>query len=305
MKHKRTLAEPAEFAMRAAALLRGGVLTARVIDTIAHEHDSARSGTLQSTAMRLSEAIDRGATIPEALAREAHPGWRVLAAAWRTAEQTGAPFASALERAATALHSLQELEQRRSVLLQGPRSTIVIVCALPFIAFLMGELIGFHPTQQFTEPIGLLMLVVGGILLVAGIAWSTWMVHSVATEDRVDGLELDLLWIALGSGHSPETGLRLIADSVDASRAEWIPFRSLMNDGAARHIIRLAEESGSPIRALLLAEADGTRSQTRAELERSAERLAVRVLIPLGVCILPSFIVLGVLPVIVSMISTP
>jgi tight adherence protein B len=55
---------------------------------------------------------------------------------------------------------------------------------------------------------------------------------------------------------------------------------------------------------MLLVEAAAARARTMAELERQAERLAVSVLLPIGVCVLPSFIVLGVLPVLLAVMGS-
>ena len=55
---------------------------------------------------------------------------------------------------------------------------------------------------------------------------------------------------------------------------------------------------------MLLVEAAAARARTLAELERQAERLAVSVLLPIGVCVLPSFIVLGVLPVLLAVMGS-
>lgn len=55
---------------------------------------------------------------------------------------------------------------------------------------------------------------------------------------------------------------------------------------------------------MLLVEAAAARARTLAELKRQAERLAVSVLLPIGVCVLPSFIVLGVLPVLLAVMGS-
>jgi len=41
-----------------------------------------------------------------------------------------------------------------------------------------------------------------------------------------------------------------------------------------------------------------------SELEQEAERLAVRILLPIAVCVLPSFIALGVMPVLLAVLGT-
>ena len=62
------------------------------------------------------------------------------------------------------------------------------------------------------------------------------------------------------------------------------------------------EEGASPV-PLLVRGASRTRA---AEIHRAldaAERLGVRLMIPLGVCLLPAFFALGIVPVVVSTIE--
>lgn len=314
--------EAREFAGRAASLMRGGLTDFQVIESLRREERAGEADGWGSfkwlhrllrprnspprssvAATRIAERVQAGAHPAHAIAAETHPSWRVIAAAWYLAEKTGAAAAEALERIASALEQLQHVKHRRTVLLQGPRSTVVIVCALPTLAFFAGHLMGFQSFQQLTNPAGLVMLILGGVLLLSGMTWSSWLIRRVARLDHVAGLELDLLSIALAGGHAPDRGLLLIADSIDEVRAEWIPFSKLLPGEEAERTLRLAEDTGAPVRPLLIIAAQNSRARARTNLERAAEKLAVRVLIPLGLCILPAFIVAGVLPVVMSMVG--
>ena len=42
----------------------------------------------------------------------------------------------------------------------------------------------------------------------------------------------------------------------------------------------------------------------RAEARETAERLAVRLMLPLGACILPAFLLLGVVPMLIGLLSS-
>jgi tight adherence protein B len=69
-------------------------------------------------------------------------------------------------------------------------------------------------------------------------------------------------------------------------------------------VLRIAERAGAPAIELLAAEARQERRTARAMGRRRAELLAVRLLLPLGVCVLPAFVLLGVVPVILAMLSS-
>jgi tight adherence protein B len=68
-------------------------------------------------------------------------------------------------------------------------------------------------------------------------------------------------------------------------------------------VLALSQRAGVPAAELLRAEADEARADARADAQAAAARLGVRLMLPLGLCVLPSFMVLGVLPLIVSIVS--
>jgi tight adherence protein B len=69
-------------------------------------------------------------------------------------------------------------------------------------------------------------------------------------------------------------------------------------------LVLLSREAGAPLGELARADAVEARSSARADARQSAERLAVRLMLPLGACILPSFLLLGVIPMMVGLLSS-
>ncbi|MFT4231458.1 MAG: type II secretion system F family protein [Leucobacter sp.] len=287
----------AETAARSAALLRSGMTPARVFALLASEPRAG--GAVAGIAERLSQ----GVPVAAAIARVDAPEWRLMAAVWLLAEESGAPLAPALDRIGAALRALEQLRERRSVLLSGPRATVRLVSALPPLALLLGWLLGFDPLPVLLSPLGFALLAVGGALLAAGVLWARALQRRVERADRVAGLECELVAVALGGGAPPAAACRRAADCADRVGAEWVSFDAFLRSGPLASAIGTAERTGTPLGPLLLEEAAGARSRARAELEGAAERLGVRVLVPLGLCALPSFIVLGVVPVLVSMLG--
>lgn len=314
---------PAMVVRRAEALLRGGVPASRVWGLIAAEHP--RDPVLLELARRLSPGgapgrprqegrtagSSRAAGSGRARAAGLGPGravhddqaWRVLIAAWELAAETGAPSARALERLADALTALDALAERRSVLLAAPRATVRLVALLPPASLLLGVVLGFDPFPVLLTPFGAILVLSGFGLLGAGIAWAAAQTATVERADRVEGWACELAWIALGGGLPPPVALRAVAEAADAAGADWVRLGELRRDGAVAAVLAVAAGTGAPAGALLLAEAAAARARAQAELERAAERLGVRVLLPLGVCVLPSFVLLGVLPVLLTMLG--
>lgn len=98
--------------------------------------------------------------------------------------------------------------------------------------------------------------------------------------------------------------MRRVVDSADRAGATWVRLSAMTKQGIVHSVVDAAASLGTAAGPMLLAEAEAARGRTLAELERQAERLAVRVLLPLGVCILPAFIVLGVLPVLLAVMGS-
>lgn len=303
--------DAAELALRCAALLRGGVLPARAVvlacadppDTRAGGGQRGGGGTGGLGYAGIAERIADGCSPPEALAGCGAPEWRVLAVAWRLAEQSGAPLAPALHRIGTALRGLEQLRARRAVLLAGPRATVRLVSALPPLALLLGALLGFDPVPVLLSSLGAALLAAGTLLLAAGVAWGRALLRQLEREDCVAGIELELVWVALGGGAPPGAAALRAADAIDAFGAEWVPFAAFERSGALAAAVAAAQSTGAPLQRLLLEEAVAARARAQARLEQGAERLGVRVLVPMGVCVLPAFIVLGVLPVLIAMLG--
>lgn len=281
-------------AIRCAALLRGGMQGTQLEAALLRESHGPEIETLR-------DELAAGASLGAAFSAVGTPEWRVLGAAWSLAEVSGAPFAPVLDRIALALRSMNELSRKREVLLAGPRTTVRLIAWLPIVAIGVGFLFGFDPLPVFLTPFGAGLLVVGFTLQLAGIRWARALTARVEAEDRVAGLECELMWIALSGGASPESALPRVADAVSDHRAEWIEFRSLCRGEPLDRALREATRAGVPASSLLQSAASEERAKVQARLETEAERLSVRILIPLAVCILPAFVILGVVPVIITL----
>lgn len=275
-------------------LLGGGITPARMFEILGRESTGAVS--------EMARAVAEGTPPVEALARGPGPTWRVLAVAWDLAAAGGAPLSPVLSRIGDALADLERLRERRSVILAGPKSTVTLVSSLPPVTLLLGMVLGFDPAPILGSAVGAALVAAGGLLLVCGVGWARVLQRHVETGDRVSGLECELAWIVLRGGSSPDVAPKLVADAVDRFGAEWVPFDRFLARSPLRRTIAAASAAGVPLTALLLEEADTERAQAHARLEREAEQLGIRVLVPLAVCVLPSFILVGVVPVVLSML---
>jgi tight adherence protein B len=59
-----------------------------------------------------------------------------------------------------------------------------------------------------------------------------------------------------------------------------------------------------PAAALLRSEAEEARREARSAGQAAAARLAVTLMLPLGLCILPAFMLLGVAPLLIAIVGS-
>jgi tight adherence protein B len=252
---------------------------------------------------RVTTELERTTNVALALHRAAPEGddtWAGLLAAWNVAAASGAPLAPALTGFASAIRDRAGAARDISIALAGPRSTARIVLALPAFAVLLGLLLGVDLVATLTQPLGLVSAVLGLALLLVARRWMRRQLRDAAPPPPTSGLALDLLAVAAGGGGSPESALALVSAELDraaltvhAGEAE-----------AAATLVRLSRRSGAPLGALCRAEAAERRAEARAAARLKAERLAVRLMLPLGTCVLPSFLFLGVVPLLLGLLSS-
>ncbi len=69
-------------------------------------------------------------------------------------------------------------------------------------------------------------------------------------------------------------------------------------------VLDLSRRAGVPAGELLRSEAEEARRAARSDAQVKAAALGVRLMLPLGLCILPAFMALGVIPLLITVISS-
>lgn len=255
----------------------------------------------------VARAATRGIAIPEAIAVAAvatQPSerniWCAVAAAWAVATEAGAPLAPTLLELSNSVRDLAQSEREVAVALASPVATARLVLALPAVGLLFGMLLGFNTLGTlFTTPTGWACIVIGAGLLVAASRWNRRMVRSAQPRDSTPGLELDLLAIAVAGGGA----LDRARAAVSGALTRYLGTSQVENAGVET-VLELSRRAGVPAAALLRSEAVETRRAARADVAERAQALSVRLMIPLGVCVLPAFMILSVVPLVITVIGS-
>jgi tight adherence protein B len=272
--------------------------------------DSAR-GTPVASAMMTA--------LPDVPARE-RPVWRALAAAWWVAAEAGAPLAPSLRGFATSLRSLADAQREIAVALAAPIATARLVMVLPAVGVLFGFVLGFNTLEILFSTIpGACCLLLGCALLAVAFAWNRRLVLAARSRDLAPGLRFELTAIAVSGGTSLErasssvrralaaTGIEPDADGMavaDAAHVEAVGAAGDAALAAVDAVLDLSRRAGVPAGDLLRSEAEEARRAARAKAAADAAVLGVKLMLPLGICILPAFMLLGVAPLLIAVITS-
>lgn len=293
------VAQVADTALRLAMLLGAGAVPETAWRHLAESGDPAAErisgriagGQRVGDAIEAEGAVERPARRAEGAAGAA---WRDIAAAWEIASTVGAPLAEALRALAAALRDAQEALDDVRVALAEPAHTARLMSALPFIGLLIAAALGFDVLGVLLSPgAGLACLLTGLALIVCARLWTSRLVRAAQPAPGTPGLRAELMAIALGGGVSLDRARALVAE-----RATESP------DDEIERVVDLSRRAGIPAIELLRATAMQQRHDARTTGRVSTARLGTRLLLPLGVCTLPAFLCLGVVPMLLAVLRS-
>lgn len=268
---------------RLAVLLEAGIAPDRAWEHLAASGDPA--------SRRVHDRRQSGASLTDAIAAE--PGaWHEVAAAWHVATTVGAPLARTLRGMAEALRDAEAARDDIRVALAEPTATARLVAWLPLVAVALALTLGFDVLATLRHPVGAACLVVGALLMVGAHVWTRRLVARARPGGGVPGTSAELLAIALSGGVSIGRAEEVLA-SVDVSPAD-----------ADRDVLDLSTSAGVPAVDLLRATAELECHRARIEGRMRAAHLTSRLLLPLGVCTLPAFLLIGVAPMLLSTMTS-
>lgn len=262
----------------------------------------------------------------------------------RMSESAGAPLATSMERAAEHAEERIDALLGRQSALAAPRATGRILSWLPLLGLGLGVLMGSDPVGVLTGSVlGALTGLLGLGLAFAGRRWTAALVHRAEVESvrpstgavnaeseteksaspagsaPVDtALVLELLAAQLRVGLAPLAALGTLAEALNSRPLHTVCQRLQMGSGwgsawsgsaagtfgELRDALAPAYTGGAPSTALLLSLADAHRLSERRAAERAAGKLSVALVVPLGLCSLPAFICLGIMPILISLLPT-
>lgn len=230
----------------------------------------------------------------------------------------------AVETAARALRTTAAITAESQTAVAHTKASIAVLTWVPLILVLW--LLVRHPTARgfLFSPPGFACLSIGGGLQWAGRRWVRRMVNQACRTDSEIPDFIDVVSVHLRSGRPPALAFLAAAETAlgefgDISRrvVDDVHGGSRFVDAltAHRHSFGLrahalidglidTERDGLPPRQLFERLAADAHAQRRREADARIRALSVRLTMPLVGCILPSYVLLAVVPLLASQFSS-
>lgn len=249
------------------------------------------------------------------------PGWALVDAALAAGARAGAAPAVVVRRLAESLEADVDAARARRSAAAGPAATARLLQWLPLGGVGLAWLLGSSPWETVSTPFGAAVAAVGLLFWLAGRSWTRLLLRSAAREPAslTAPVVLDVLAALLGAGRSLPAALDDLARTLPGARGLRVTSALLLwgrgwdeawagigegtvwAEAAAR--LRPLHRSGMAGARTLAESAAAARQQGRRADERAAEELAVRLVMPLGLCLLPAFVCWGVIPVVMALLG--
>ena len=185
-------------------------------------------------------------------------------------------MSAALRLAAEVTRAEESARERQAVLMAGPRASMMLLTLLPLAGPLLAWSLGWDPFAQSAAIYVLIGL--GGVLTLLGWLWSRRLVRGAG---RVTCLAPD------------PTRASTPAAVLDVARAVDLMPLALWT----------ADRAGAAPAGLLTATAARIRRTEAAQIEARIQRAGVLLVLPLGLCFLPGFLLTTVVPVVADLVT--
>ncbi|MEY4981399.1 MAG: hypothetical protein RL174_737 [Actinomycetota bacterium] len=241
----------------------------------------------------ISSGISPGQAIQLTGAQLEHPP--ELGLYWALARDLGAPIANSLNRLAEGLESNQKSNRKIHLAFESPRLTAKLITWLPVAGIGLAQLLGLNPISAiFSNTLALLALFIGSTLLVVGHYWSKRLLSDAEPKPTDPGLFADCVAVALDAGLPPKLAAHEVQEKYFPQMGHEPPSESVEQ---TKKLLALATETGAGAASLLRNSAAQSRRDHEFAQHSQISKLNFKLLLPIGVTILPAFGLLTIVPV--------
>lgn len=199
-------------------------------------------------------------------------------------KNVGGQIAPTLDRFATVLNSLEHSRSELALAVAGPKASSRLVMSLPILVFVGAGISGIPIFQALSKPsIVWLSLFLGALMFWLGSRWTHRLLVKATPESKDPGFHLDALAIAVRAG---------LPLGVAASQLE-----SILEGSPSVELPPHTASSGIALAGLLEEQANLARFEQFTSDRLRIQKTSVSVLWPLGLTVLPAFVLLAIVPI--------
>jgi tight adherence protein B len=148
--------------------------------------------------------------------------------------------------------------------------------------------------------LGMLSVCLGSGLLVAGHYWTKRLLAKAVPVTLDPGAYLDCVLIGLQAGLSLDAARETAEQTFNRLLAAQVSAQDIL---VLEEAAELSRTTGAALTQIILSSADRVREDLRYQTSNQIARLGVKLMIPLGVAVLPAFILLSIVPIAISLLS--
>jgi tight adherence protein B len=201
--------------------------------------------------------------------------------------QAGGPIAQTLDRLAKVVNTRDQSQNELTLAIAGPKASSRLVISLPALVFIGAGIAGIPIFRVLVQP-SLIWLSLGlGLgMFWLGLRWTNRILKN-AEPSRIDpGIQLDAVGVAVQAGLSMGSAAQLVPGFEVAELQE------------------LVDGSGVAMSQLIADRADSKRLDQFNADRLKIQKAAVAVLWPLGLTVLPAFVLIAIVPVGAALLQT-
>jgi tight adherence protein B len=248
--------------------------------------------------------------------RPGHPDDDICKELWMSCVVNGVFVSSALDHAASLMRDMAACRADVAVAASQARLSARMLSSMPFVAMALAIVFSRHfRSHFFTLPV-LVPLALGVVLNRIGWAWILRLINQSLTQQASElSILIDHLCVSLRAGqtliaacqlweHSTPTGAK-VAQHLHAGHSLDESLNALEHnlgaDGAdLAGVIRQANRDGLAVVATVARLSTDARAQRRRQADTLIRQLPTKLSVPLVLCVLPSFLLAAVVPLVIS-----
>ena len=212
---------------------------------------------------------------------------------------SGAGVANELDVVAELCYQREQAEERIKIAYAGPKASSALVIWLPVITMGIAQLSSFDLIGEIrAKPVVGISIVFGAALLFIAKALNKRFIKRAAPKENYLGYYLMGVALITGGGASLN----------QAQGIAYANYKDVFGSAPDKRdqllmaeIANLVETTGARVGDLLQANARNLQREVSTANELQIEKLSVKLMLPLGLAVLPAFICLAVIPLMATM----